>query len=108
MMLMIRRQWAACAAAASVMIAAPATAAVAAGDHRSALRQDLDAVAANGPTGALVEVVDGTGVERAASGSAVAGTDRPVDARGRFRAGSVTKVFVATVVLQLVAEHRLD
>ncbi|GIH15528.1 serine hydrolase domain-containing protein [Rugosimonospora africana] len=101
---MIHRRWAACAAAASVMIAAPATAAVAAGNHGYPLGQDLDAVAANGPTGAPV---DGTRVTRATSGSAVAGTDRPVDARGRFRAGSVTKTFVATVVLQLVAEHRL-
>lgn len=33
---------------------------------------------------------------------------RPVPANARFRAGSVTKVFTAAVVLQLVAEGRLD
>lgn len=102
------RRWAACAAAASAIVAVP-TAAVAAplhatGDGRHVLQQDLDAVAANGPTGALVEVVDGARVTRATSGSALAGTSRPVDPRGRFRAGSVTKTFVATVVMQLVAD----
>jgi D-alanyl-D-alanine carboxypeptidase len=32
----------------------------------------------------------------------------PVDPHGRFRIGSLTKVFTATVVLQLAAEHRVD
>jgi D-alanyl-D-alanine carboxypeptidase len=102
------RRWVACAAAASAIVAVP-TAAMAApphptGEDRHTLRQDLDAVVANGPTGALVEVVDGARVTRATSGSALAGTIRPIDPRGRFRAGSITKAFVATVVLQLVAD----
>ncbi|MFF8995061.1 serine hydrolase domain-containing protein [Streptomyces sp. NPDC014983] len=35
-------------------------------------------------------------------------TGRPMNATDRLRVGSVTKTFTATVVLQLVAEHRLS
>src|SRR5690348_10421383 len=101
-------RWAASAAVASVMIAVPTTAMAAesapASSTNRTLQQDLDAVAAGGPTSALVAVVDGTRVTRATSGSALAGTHRGIDPRGRFRAGSITKTFVATVVLQLVAD----
>ncbi|GAA5078967.1 serine hydrolase domain-containing protein [Thermocatellispora tengchongensis] len=41
------------------------------------------------------------------AGSAEAGRTRPVPREGRFRIGSITKTFVATVVLQLVAEGRI-
>jgi D-alanyl-D-alanine carboxypeptidase len=105
-------RWAASAAVASVMIAVPVAGSATAMAAESApatsntriLQQDLDAVAANGPTSALVAVVDGTQVTRATSGSALAGTNRGIDPRGRFRAGSITKTFIATVVLQLVAD----
>ncbi|MER5862051.1 serine hydrolase domain-containing protein [Kitasatospora sp. NPDC002040] len=36
------------------------------------------------------------------------GGRRPVAADGRFRIGSISKVFTATVLLQLSAEHRVD
>ncbi|KOV79624.1 peptidase [Streptomyces sp. NRRL WC-3618] len=42
-----------------------------------------------------------------ASGTADLGTGRRMNAADRLRAGSVTKSFTATVVLQLVAEHRI-
>jgi D-alanyl-D-alanine carboxypeptidase len=42
------------------------------------------------------------------SGVADLRTQRPVRARDKVRIGSITKVFVATVVLQLVAEGRVD
>jgi D-alanyl-D-alanine carboxypeptidase len=42
------------------------------------------------------------------SGTADLRTKRPMNATDRLRAGSVTKTFTATVVLQLVAEHRLS
>jgi D-alanyl-D-alanine carboxypeptidase len=57
--------------------------------------------------GKLAEVRDGQRVWRGSSGVAELGTTRPVPVNGRFRAGSVTKTFVATVVLQLVGEGRL-
>jgi D-alanyl-D-alanine carboxypeptidase len=34
-------------------------------------------------------------------------SSRPVPVNGKFRAGSISKTFVGTVILQLVAEHRL-
>ncbi|MES5820784.1 serine hydrolase domain-containing protein [Streptomyces sp. RG80] len=43
----------------------------------------------------------------ATAGTADLGTGRPMDAGDRLRAGSVTKTFTATVVLQLAAEHRI-
>ncbi|MFI9721242.1 serine hydrolase domain-containing protein [Streptomyces sp. NPDC052396] len=41
-------------------------------------------------------------------GTADVSTKAPVPVDGRFRLGSVTKVFIATVILQLAAEHRVD
>ncbi|NUS10660.1 MAG: beta-lactamase family protein [Streptomyces sp.] len=109
------RRWAACAAVVATALvvslpvaAGPATARGTVGQEApAALQRDLDAVVSGGPTGALVEVRDGAGTVHATAGTAVAGTAAPVDPAGRFRAGSVTKAFTATVVLQLVAEHRL-
>ncbi|MEV0602784.1 serine hydrolase domain-containing protein [Streptomyces sp. NPDC050315] len=44
----------------------------------------------------------------AAAGVADLRTDRPITPADHFRAGSLTKTFIATVVLQLTAEHRLS
>ncbi|MFE7193678.1 serine hydrolase domain-containing protein [Kitasatospora sp. NPDC057541] len=44
---------------------------------------------------------------KGAAGTADYATGAPASATGRFRIGSVTKTFVSTVVLQLVAEGRL-
>lgn len=44
----------------------------------------------------------------ARSGVAVLGTKKPVPLNGTFRAGSITKTFVSTVVLQLVGEGRVE
>ncbi|GAA0442992.1 hypothetical protein GCM10010361_03670 [Streptomyces olivaceiscleroticus] len=43
-----------------------------------------------------------------AAGVADVRTDRPITPADHFRAGSLTKTFIATVVLQLTAEHRLS
>jgi D-alanyl-D-alanine carboxypeptidase len=71
------------------------------------LQQALDAVVEAGAVGALVEVRNGSGTWRGSSGVAEFGRATAVSTRGRFRAGSITKSFLATVVLQLVAERRL-
>ncbi len=71
------------------------------------LRADLAAILDGGPTGALVEVRDRAGTVRLSAGERRRGTDEPIDPTGWFRAGSVTKMMTATVVLQLVAEHRI-
>jgi D-alanyl-D-alanine carboxypeptidase len=57
--------------------------------------------------GAVVEVRDRHGVWRGTSGVSELGKTRTVPVHARFRAGSITKTFVATVVLQLVDEGRL-
>jgi D-alanyl-D-alanine carboxypeptidase len=71
------------------------------------LQRALDELVAAGAAGALVEVRDQHGVWRGTSGVARLGESQPVPANGRFRAGSITKTFVATVVLQLIGEDRL-
>jgi D-alanyl-D-alanine carboxypeptidase len=71
------------------------------------LQQALDAVVAAGAAGALAEVRDGRGTWRGSSGVAELGSTTAVPTQGRFRAGSITKTFLATVVLQLVAERRV-
>jgi D-alanyl-D-alanine carboxypeptidase len=68
----------------------------------------LDRLVAAGAPGAAAILMDGCGVRRAARGVANLGTGRPMEPRLHFRAGSVTKSFVATVVLQLVAEGRVS
>ncbi|MDX3006031.1 serine hydrolase [Kribbella solani] len=57
--------------------------------------------------GALAEVRSGNDVWRGSTGVAELGSTRKVPVEGRFRAGSITKTFVATVVLQLVEEKKL-
>ncbi|WP_340537594.1 serine hydrolase domain-containing protein [Nocardioides sp. GXZ039] len=73
----------------------------------SALQQRLDDVVSAGAVGALAEVRRGEDSWGMRSGSAVLGTARPVPLCGHVRIGSVTKTFVATVVLQLVEEGQL-
>ncbi|MBG6093779.1 serine hydrolase domain-containing protein [Actinomadura viridis] len=71
------------------------------------LQRSLDAVVAAGAVGVQAETVDERGVWRGTSGTARLGGSRPVPRQGRFRIGSTTKTFTATVLLQLVAERRL-
>lgn len=75
---------------------------------RAELQRGLDSIVREGAVGAVVEVRDDRGVWRATSGVVEVGKSRPVPTAGRFRIGSITKTFVATVVLQLVDEGRLQ
>ncbi|MER5631070.1 serine hydrolase domain-containing protein [Streptomyces nitrosporeus] len=59
-------------------------------------------------TAALVRVGGTDGVWRGSAGVHDLETLRPADPRARFRAGSVTKVFTAATVLQLVGERKLE
>ncbi|MFJ8313267.1 MULTISPECIES: serine hydrolase domain-containing protein [unclassified Streptomyces] len=65
------------------------------------------AVAEGGVPGILAEVRDGEGRWFGSAGVGDTETGRERGERDRFRIGSITKTFVATVVLQLVAEHSL-
>lgn len=60
-----------------------------------------------GAPGVLLLVRDDGSTHTTVRGDADRERGRPVRAADRFRVGSVTKTFVATVVLQLVAEGRL-
>ena len=90
------------------VIAAPA-AAVAAPQNadRVELQRRLNDVVAAGTVGALAEVRDLHGIWLGGGGVAELGTTRAVPVDGRVRVGSITKTFIATVVLQLVGEGRL-
>ena len=66
-----------------------------------------DTVVAAGSPGALVLVDNGSSRREETTGLAVLEGRVPLHARDRFRVGSITKTFVAVVVLQLVGEHRL-
>jgi D-alanyl-D-alanine carboxypeptidase len=72
------------------------------------LRRLLDQIVAAGAPGAAALVRDEHGVQQAASGLADLRTRRPMRPGLNYRVASVTKPFVATVVLQQVAEGRLS
>jgi D-alanyl-D-alanine carboxypeptidase len=95
-----------CALALAVALVAKPTPAHAA-TNTSELRHELRALVAAGAPGAIVEVRDGSRTVRLAAGLARRSTHRPMRTNDRFRVGSVTKTFVATVVLQLVGEGKL-
>ncbi len=73
----------------------------------SPVRDALGQVVASGVPGAYAAVVDEGDTWRGSAGVGDLRTGRAPDARGRIRVASVTKTFVATVVLQLVDEGRL-
>ncbi|WP_225848036.1 serine hydrolase [Streptomyces sp. HPF1205] len=79
------------------------------GGH-AALRRALHRLThTDGLAGAAVRVdAPGCGEWAAAAGAADLRTGRPMPVAGRIRIGSTTKTFTATVLLQLVAAHRVD
>ena len=72
------------------------------------LQRLVDRVVAAGAPGATLLVDDGASTRSYTSGVADLETERPVRAGDRYRAGSVTKTAVATLVLQLVEDGELD
>src|SRR5215471_295585 len=91
-----------------VTAAAPAGAAVRAGAPApSAFQAAIQQIVHDGVPGAIGLARHGSQVTVATSGLADVATQTPMAPGDRVRVGSVTKTFVATVVLQLVAEHRL-
>ncbi|MEU4794872.1 serine hydrolase domain-containing protein [Streptomyces sp. NPDC023327] len=91
-------------------LAAPAPTPVsgsATGDH-SATREAMDAAVKDGVPGVVGQVNDTYGTWKGTSGVGDLRTGRPRSAGERYRVGSITKTFVATVLLQLEAEGRLS
>ncbi|MFG2859009.1 serine hydrolase domain-containing protein [Streptomyces mirabilis] len=76
------------------------------GPDATALRAALDRVTATGAVGAVADRQGGA-VWRGSSGKSRLNGRQAAPVDGRFRAGSVTKTFTATVVLQLAGEGRL-
>ncbi|MEU9202508.1 serine hydrolase domain-containing protein [Streptomyces sp. NPDC048332] len=72
-----------------------------------ALRAAIGGLPSDDATAALVRVSGTGGVWRGSAGVHDLASGRPADPAGRFRAGSVTKVFTAAVVLQLAGEGRI-
>ncbi|MEV0292324.1 serine hydrolase domain-containing protein [Nocardia sp. NPDC050710] len=75
-------------------------------DH-VAVQQAMDDLVAAGATGVQLRMRDETGTWTASAGVAERGRPEGVPVDGRFRIGSITKTFVATVLLQMVGEGRL-
>ncbi|CAL9355802.1 serine hydrolase domain-containing protein [Streptomyces sp. enrichment culture] len=71
------------------------------------LRAVLQSARRQGAPGAMARVDDAGAVRRAATGVADRGTGRAITTADRFRIGSVTKIFSAVVLLQLVDEGKL-
>jgi D-alanyl-D-alanine carboxypeptidase len=67
----------------------------------------MDALVAEGVPGVVVLVRDGDRTMRLARGYGNLAKSTPMRVRNQFRVASLTKTFVATVVLQLVEEGTL-
>ncbi|MFJ4239964.1 serine hydrolase domain-containing protein [Streptomyces iakyrus] len=101
---------AATAMALSAALAAPAVAAgpVAAPGGHAATERAVRAAVADGVPGVTVTVRRGHGTWAATAGVGNLKTGKPRSARDHYRIASITKTFVATVVLQLEAEGELS
>ncbi|WP_010473878.1 serine hydrolase domain-containing protein [Streptomyces sudanensis] len=79
-----------------------------AGGGHDATRRAVEELLRAGVPGVLVQVRDRRGTWNGSAGVADRETGRERLPNDRFRIGSITKTFVATVLLQLDAEGRLD
>ncbi|GGS15019.1 D-alanyl-D-alanine carboxypeptidase [Streptomyces aureoverticillatus] len=98
------------AALAATAYAAPAQAATdtpSAGTGHRATQRAMDAAVQAGVPGITAQARDSRGVWKAASGVGDLKTGAPRGKNDKFRVGSITKTFVATVLLQMEAEGRL-
>ncbi|MEU5688375.1 serine hydrolase domain-containing protein [Streptomyces venezuelae] len=94
-------------------LVAPAAAAPAhphgpSGGRHAGTQRAMDAAVEDGVPGVTGQVKDAHGTWNGTSGIGDLTTARPRGPRDHYRIGSVTKTFVATVMLQLVGEGRLD
>jgi D-alanyl-D-alanine carboxypeptidase len=91
----------------SVLSCVVVQAARAAPPDSATLQHELDHLVAAGVPGAVLLVRDGDRTIRLASGYSIVASRVPARPGDRFRIGSVTKTFIATVVLQLAGEGKL-
>ncbi|MFI9779041.1 serine hydrolase domain-containing protein [Streptomyces sp. NPDC051956] len=89
-------------------LATPALADAPAKDGHGATQQAMDAAVAAGVPGVTGQATDKYGTWKGTSGLGDLRTNTPRGDQDRYRVGSITKTFVATVLLQLEAEGRLS
>ncbi|MFE0421479.1 serine hydrolase domain-containing protein [Streptomyces sp. NPDC058953] len=77
-------------------------------DDHTATKAALDLVVAGGLPGITATATDADGVWKAAAGLGDLKTGKKRGENDRFRIASITKTFVATVLLQMEAEGKLD
>ncbi|MGP4012335.1 serine hydrolase domain-containing protein [Streptomyces sp. 4N124] len=91
----------------AVALAGPAVAADKGSDH-DATRKAIEAAVDAGVPGVTATAKDGRDSWSTTAGVGNIKTDQPRSEHDRYRVGSITKTFVATVLLQLEAEGRLS
>ncbi|MGW8450999.1 serine hydrolase domain-containing protein [Streptomyces niveus] len=96
------------AATAATVFTAPAAQASTGRTGHEETRRALDAVVRGGVPGVASQARVGNSVWKGAAGVGNMRTGAPRGADDRFRIASITKTFVATVMLQLESEGRLD
>ncbi|WP_435241995.1 serine hydrolase domain-containing protein [Streptomyces cucumeris] len=72
------------------------------------LQRQVEVIHETGAVGVHAEVTSPDAHDIAYAGTAAMNTGRPMPREGRFRIGSATKTFTATVVLQLVGEGQMS
>jgi D-alanyl-D-alanine carboxypeptidase len=78
------------------------------GQPPAGLRQAADQLVADGVPGVIIMTRRGQQVSNVVAGLAGKATGQPMQPQDKVRIGSITKTFVATVVLRLAAERRLS
>ncbi|MEW2527105.1 serine hydrolase domain-containing protein [Streptomyces sp. NPDC047071] len=78
------------------------------GAGHKATQRALDAAVRAGIPGVTAQARDGRGIWKAASGVGDLTSGKPRGKNDKFRAGSITKAFVSTVLLQLESEGKLS
>ncbi|WP_405664860.1 beta-lactamase family protein [Streptomyces sp. NBC_01166] len=92
----------------ALLTASSGLTAVARPQRADPLQQQVDAIHDTGTVGVGAEVTSPHTRDSARAGTARRDTGKPMPWNGRFRIGSSTKTFTATVVLQLVGEGRMS
>ena len=75
--------------------------------QKASLQQDVDALVAAGAPGAILLVRNGTQTAHLTGGLAEIATKTAMQPADRYRIASLTKTYIATVILQLVSEGKL-
>ncbi|MCT9008793.1 serine hydrolase domain-containing protein [Streptomyces sp. NPDC054766] len=92
----------------ATVLTGPARASADTATGHQATQDAIDAAVAAGVPGVTAEARDAGGVWKSASGVGDRETGAPRGKNDRFRTGSITNTFVATVLLQMEAENKLS